>query len=180
MQADKDLTPPHGTPSVDQKKKGSNTLELSFILFITLLVAAAFLRSLTYDFVSARAPLVILVPLLILCGVQLKRAWSNSRGENVKARLAGVAKLHNQEFNGIAGFLGWMIVLLILIYVTGHFVGIFAFMFFLMNMVAREKLVLSLSIAGGVTLIIYLLFEHLFNIELYRGMIFRIWMGYGI
>jgi hypothetical protein len=49
-----------------------------------------------------------------------------------------------------------------------------------MNMVAEEKLSASLIIPTVVTVIIYMLFEHLFNIELYRGLIFRIWMGYGI
>jgi hypothetical protein len=53
-------------------------------------------------------------------------------------------------------------------------------MFFLMYLVAEEKLSLSLIVSISVTVIIYLLFELLFNIELYRGLIYRIWAGYGI
>ncbi len=123
---------------------------------------------------------MILVPLLILTGIQLKRVWGKSELSEVKNGLAAVFKLHSKEFNGIAGFFLWMIFLIILIFVTGHYVGIAVFMFFLMNLVAEEKLSVSLIISTVVTLIIYMLFEHLFNIELYRGLIFRIWMGFGI
>ena len=178
MQTDKDPLNPEAEE--EQKKNSHATLELCFTIVIGVLIAAAFLRSLTYDFVSARAPLVILVPLLILIGIQLKRIWGTSDLSEVKNALSVVFKIQNKEFNGIAGFFLWMIFLLILIFVTGHYVGIAVFMFFLMNMVAEEKLSLSLIIPIAVTVVIYLLFEHLFNIELYRGLIFRIWMGYGI
>jgi hypothetical protein len=178
MQTDKD--PSIQEPDKEQGKSTNTTLEVCFTIVIGILVAAAFLRSLTYDFVSARTPLVILVPLLILTGIQLKRSWGNSNLSEIKNALSMVFKLKNREFNGIAGFFLWMIFLLILIFVTGHYVGIAVFMFFLMNMVSEEKFSLSLIITIGVTVVIYLLFEHLFNIELYRGLIFRIWMGYGI
>ncbi|MFQ5981747.1 MAG: hypothetical protein ACE5KS_00080 [Woeseiaceae bacterium] len=48
-------------------------LELMFISIIGLLVVGAFVAALNYDFVSARAPLVIMVPLLILIGMQLHK-----------------------------------------------------------------------------------------------------------
>lgn len=169
-----------GETEKDQNESSNATMELCFTIFIGALVLAAFLRSLTYDFISARTPLVILVPLLILTGIQIKRIWKTADINEIKSGLLSVTKLQNKEFNGIAGFFMWMIFLLILIFVTGHYVGIFVFMFFLMNLVAEEKLSLSLLISSGVTVIIYLLFEHLFNIELYRGLIYRIWMGFGI
>ena len=178
MQTEKN--PSNQEQEKEQDKGSKATLELCFTIIIGMLVAAAFLRSLTYDFVSARTPLVILVPLLILIGIQLKRTWGLSDLSEIKNALSGVIKLKNKEFNGIAGFFLWMIFLLILIFVTGHYVGIAVFMFFLMNLVAEEKFSLSLFISIAVTVVIYMLFEHLFNIELYRGLIFRIWMGYGI
>jgi hypothetical protein len=157
------------------------TLELIFSLFIGLLVVSAFISSLMYDFVSARTPLVILTPLLILSGLNIKRAWSNASGNiEIKSDLVNIFQFKNKEFNGVASFLGWMVFLLGLIYVTGHYVGIAVFMFFLIYLVAEEKLSLSLIVSIVVTVIIYMLFEHLFNIELYRGLIFRIWAGYGI
>jgi hypothetical protein len=178
MQTDKDLS--KDDSEKEQNESRNATLELCFTIFIGVLVTAAFLRSLTYDFVSARTPLVILVPLLILTGIQLRRIWGTSDLNEMKNGLSSVLKFHNKEFNSIAGFFLWMIFLLILIFITGHYVGIAVFMFFLMNMVAEEKLSASLIIPTVVTVIIYMLFEHLFNIELYRGLIFRIWMGYGI
>ncbi len=155
------------------------TLEICFTIFITLMVVAAFITALTYDFVSARAPLVILVPLLILTGFQLKKGLKEAHGVDVMGDLKKTLSFQNKEFNGIASFFGWMIFLLILIFVTGHYVGMAVFIFFLMNLVAEEKLSLSLIVCVVVTLVIYMLFEHLFNIELYRGLIYRIWMGYG-
>jgi len=163
------------------KGKDHTTLDFCFSLFVGVVVLGAFLSALTYDFVSARTPIVILIPLLILSGLQIKRTWNAlTGGTHLKADLVNVFSLKNKEFNGIAGFFGWMIFLILLIFVTGHYVGIAVFMFFLMHLVAEEKLSLSIIISVVVMMIIYMLFEHLFNIELYRGLIFRIWAGYGI
>jgi len=175
---DKELTQDSNS---NAKGKNHTTLELCFSLFVGIVVLAAFISSLTYDFISARTPIVILIPLLILSIIQIKRAWNAVSTElHLKADLANVFSLKNKEFNGIAGFFGWMVFLLGLIYVTGHYVGIAIFMFFLMHLVAEEKLSLSIIVSMVATIITYMLFEHLFSIELYRGLIFRIWAGYGI
>jgi hypothetical protein len=105
----------------DETTQNSVALELVFISFIGLVVIGAFVAALNYDFVSARAPLVIMVPLLILIGMQ---------------------------FNKIS-----------------------VFMFVLMHWVSKERPILALPISVGVTVLIYFLFEHGFNIELYRGYI---------
>ena len=160
--------------------KGLAALDLCFIAIITLVVSAAFISALTYDFVSARTPLVILAPLLILVGMQFRQSLKTSRGTDIAYYLSELVKGKNSEFNGVAGFFGWMLMLLALIYVAGHYAGIAVFMFMMLYIVAEEKLVLSLPVSSGVTLIIYFLFEHIFSIELYRGMIYRIWAGYGI
>ncbi|MGK0299009.1 MAG: hypothetical protein ACI9XC_002635 [Gammaproteobacteria bacterium] len=157
------------------------TLELIFSLFIGLVVISALISSLTYDFVSARTPIVILIPLLLLSALNIKRAWSKASGEiDIKADMANVFQFKNKEFNGVAGFFGWMVFLLGLIFITGHYVGIAVFMFFLIYLVSEEKLSLAIIVSIVISAIIYMLFEHLFNIELYRGLIFRIWAGYGI
>ncbi|MFQ5981748.1 MAG: tripartite tricarboxylate transporter TctB family protein [Woeseiaceae bacterium] len=64
-----------------------------------------------------------------------------------------------------------MSLLLILIYVAGHYVGISVFMFVLMYTISREHPIFALIVSVGVTVLIYFLFEHGFNIELYRGYI---------
>jgi hypothetical protein len=157
------------------------TLELVFSLFIGLLVLSAFISSLMYDLVSARTPLVILTPLLLLSGLNIKRAWSNASGYiDIKSDMLNVFQFKNKEFNAVAGFFGWMVFLLGLIFITGHYVGATVFMFFLIYLVSEEKLSLAIIISIMISFIIYMLFEHLFNIELYRGLIYRIWAGYGI
>jgi hypothetical protein len=167
-------------PVNDEQSKHLAALDLGFIVIIGLVMLAAFISALTYDFISARTPIVILVPLLILIGLQLKRSFKGAAGTDIPKYIAELGKGKNSEFNGIAGFFGWMILLLVLIFVAGHYAGIAAFMFMLLYLVAGEKLVLSLSVSGGVTLMVFALFEHIFGIELYRGMIYRIWAGYGI
>ena len=91
--------------------KNYPTLELCFSVFIGIVVLGAFIASLTYDFVSARTPIVILTPLLILSAIQIKRAWNAASGDiHITSDLINIFSLKNKEFNGIAGFLGWMIV----------------------------------------------------------------------
>jgi hypothetical protein len=155
-------------------------LDLIFIVMLAVIVTGAFVSALTYDFVSARTPLVILVPLLVLIAMQLVKSLKATSGADVAAYFKELIKGHYSEFNGVAAFFGWMLMLLALIYVAGHYAGIAGFMFILLYLVAEEKLVLSLSVSSGVTLMVYLLFEHVFGIELYRGLIYRIWAGYGI
>lgn len=167
----------HRLEALPEEKR---TLELCFILFCGLAVLAALIESLTYDFVSARAPLVVIVPLLILIGIQIKRAWTAAGDVDVGADLSRAFKGRNKEFNNVGGLLGWMVLLLALIYVAGHYAGIAAFMFILLRMVSDEDLMISVGVPAGVTIITYILFEYLFNIELYRGLIYRIWAGYGV
>jgi hypothetical protein len=159
---------------------GRPTLELCFISILGLVIVAAFLDALTYDFVSARAPLVILVPLLVLIAVQINRARLAARNTDLSGDLSRVFRGKNGVFNKTAGFMGWMLLLLGLIFVAGHYAGIALFMFILMHLVAEEKLTLSISVSAVVTILIYILFEFVFNITLYRGLIYRIWAGYDI
>jgi hypothetical protein len=52
-------------------------------------------------------------------------------------------------------------------------------MYILLSYIAREKTLLSVSIAAGVTLFIYILFEQVLGMELFRGIIYRLAAGYG-
>ena len=153
------------------------TLELYFIVVVGLIVAAAFISALGYEFVSARTPIVIMVPLIILIGVQFVRAKKASRSADVRSALSTVAKGDNKTFNRAAGFIGWMVLLLALIVVGGHYAGIAILMFVLLRLISKEEILFSLALSAGVTVVIFLLFELGFDIELHRGAIFRIWAG---
>ena len=109
------------------------TLELCFVAVVSLIVIAAFISALSYEFVSARTPIVIMVPLIILIGAQFVRAIKASRIVDVSSVLSTVAKGNSKTFNRAAGLIGWMAFLLALIIVAGHYVGIAIVMFILPN-----------------------------------------------
>jgi len=157
--------------SSEERRKSA--LELCFIILVGLSVMGGFFAALTYDFVSARAPLFVMVPLLLLIFVQMNRTRRQARDRSVMAELSWAFSGKNPEFNAVAGFIGLMVLLLLLIYVVGHYVGISVFMLILLRLLSKESWVLSLTITVVVTALIYMLFEHGFNIELYRGYIFR-------
>ena len=164
---------------VQPEARRKHTLELCFIAFLAIVAAAALVDALSYDFVSAMAPLSILVPLLILIGVQLLRTVRAGRMFAVRADLAAVATGRNREVNAVIGLIGCMLLLLGLILVAGHYAGMAVFMLLLLRVLARERSTLSLAITVCVTAAIYLLFEHVFRIELYVGLLSRFLSGYG-
>ncbi len=156
---------------MSDNQQGSVALELVFISFIGLVVIGAFIAALNYDFVSARAPLVIMAPLPILIGMQFNKIRRQVGYDVLLNQLSHAFKGRNSKFNSVLRFIAYMTLLLLLIYVAGHYVGISVFMFVLMHWVSRERPILALLVSIGVTVLIYFLFEHGFNIELYRGYI---------
>lgn len=165
---------------MSDKPQKKAVLELIVVLFTGIVVIGALLAALSYDFVSARAPLIIIVPLLILIAVQFNKKRKEAQQIGVFKQLSYAFKGHSSEFNSVLRFILFMTLLLLLIYAAGHYIGVFVFMFALLYWIAREKLLLSALVSIGVTLLLYLLFEHGFNIELYRGYIPRLLADYGL
>ena len=153
-------------------------MELGFIALVGLIVASAFMQAMSYNSTSASAPIVIMVPLLILTAMQIRHYYLATRGMSVPVVIGQIIS-GRSTFSNVAAFCGWIVFLLVLIYLTGHYVGIATFMYILLSYIAREKTGLSVSISLGVTLFIYLLFEHVLGMELFRGMIYRLSAGYG-
>lgn len=151
-------------------------LELVFIAFLGITVVGALIAALNYDLVSARTPLVIMVPLLVLIAIQFNRTRKLAENHVVIEQVSRALRGGNGDFNRIIGFIGLMAALLFLIWFAGHYVGISVFMFVLLRTISREHPVLALVVAIGVTVLIYFLFEHGFNIELYRGFLPRLLM----
>lgn len=167
--------------SDDRKDSGKNVaLELTFISFIGLVVIGAFVAALNYDFISARAPLIIMTPLLILIAVQINSTRRQAQPGVLHKQFGDAFKGRNSTFNSVLRFVAYMTFLLLLIYVGGHYVGISVFMFVLMRWVSNERAILALLVSIGVTVLIYFLFEHGFNIELYQGYIPRLLGRYGL
>ncbi len=164
----------------DKAVQKNVALELVFISFTGLAVVGALVAALNYDFVSARAPLVIMVPLLVLIAMQFNKTRRQVGRDVLLNQLSYAFKGRNSKFNSVLRFVAYMTFLLLLIYIGGHYVGISVFMFVLMHWVSKERPILALPVSVGVTVLIYFLFEHGFNIELYRGYIPRLLGSYGL
>jgi len=162
----------------DEVTENNTTLELFFVVLIGLAFVAAFIAALNYDFVSARTPLVILVPLLILIGAQINRTRKATNAKAIKSSLSRVAAGKDRKFNLVAGMSGWIVMLMLLIFFAGHYVGVATFMYVLLNVISKESKLLSALVSTGVTAILYVLFEIGFNIEMYRGLIYNFLSGY--
>lgn len=164
--------PTRGPKAKPVSENGSKaTMELLFVALVGVVVIAALLTSLTYDLHSALAPLCIIVPLLILTGVQFNRARKAVAMSEVRRDLLEALRGQRATATAVFRLMGWMLFLLLSIYLLGHYAGMFVFMLLLLRVVAKEKLLTSLLITFSVTFVIFLLFELLFNIELYRGVI---------
>jgi hypothetical protein len=153
-------------------------LELCFIAAIGLVVAAAFIAALNYDFISARAPIVVMFPLLLLVGIQINRARKSADTRRIFVVLVQAASGHFKNINVVGAFIGLMMLVLLLIFAAGHYIGISVFMLVLMRSIAGESWRLSVALTVCVALSIYLLFEHGFNIELYRGLLYDLLLRY--
>ena len=162
----------------DEVTENNTTLELFFVVLIGLAFVAALIAALNYDFVSARTPLVILVPLLILIGAQINRTRKATNAKAIKSSLSHVAAGKDRKFNMAAGMSGWIVMLMLLIFFAGHYVGVASFMYILLNVISKESKLLSALVSTGVTATLYVLFEIGFNIELYRGLIYNLLSGY--
>jgi len=162
----------------DEVTENNTTLELFFVVLIGLAFVAALIAALNYDFVSARTPLVILVPLLILIGAQINRTRKATNAKAIKSSLSRVAAGKDRKFNMTAGMTGWIVMLMLLIFFAGHYVGVATFMYILCNVISKESKLLSALVSTGVTAFLYVLFEIGFNIELYRGLIYNFLSGY--
>ena len=157
---------------VDKVTGNNTTLELFFITLLGLAFGCALIAALTYDSISAQAPLVILGPLLLLIGAQISRTRKATDAKTVVTDFSCAVRGKNPNFSKAAGMTGWIVMLMMLIYIAGHYVGIAAFMFILLNVISKEGRLLSALVSAGVTVVIYFLFEHGFNIEMYRGLIY--------
>lgn len=153
-------------------------LEIVFLGVVGVAVALAFVEATTYALVSSRTPLVIMVPLLVLIAIQARRLSKLREPLDVRARIAGALSGGQAALNKAAGFSAWMIGLVAMITVIGQVAGVFAFCVILMRFLAREAWGLTLIVAALTTLFVWGVFEWAFNVELYRGLILRYFLGY--
>lgn len=155
-------------------------LEVCFLAVLGIVVLAAFIEAMTYPLVSSRTPFVIMVPLLGLIAFQSRRLLRVPDKPRIRRRVGIAVNGGSHLFRKVMGMLGWFVMLMALIVVAGHYVGIAAFVLLLTAYAGREKLMLAIILTVATTLILYVVFEHGFNIELYRGLIWRYYAGYRV
>lgn len=159
-------------PTRDQTV-ATSALELVVVIAIGVAFVAAIVAALTYDFVSARAPLFILFPLVILIGVQFRKIRTFLQANIGSSTFAVALKENRQKLGRSLQLVTWTGVLMVLMYVAGHYVASAAFMYLLLHNVSSESKKLSVTVSLIVTIILFVLFEHGFSIELSRGVIFE-------
>lgn len=157
-----------------------HALEFCFVVVGIVLVLAAFLEALTYQLVSSRTPFVIMVPLLLLLIIQLVRLTKAGGPSQVSGRVSAALSGQIPAFNKKFLLLIWFAVLLFIIALAGHYAGLAVFIFTLTWLLSKERLLVSAAITLGTITIIFAVFEVGFDIELYRGMIFRYLAGYRV
>ena len=161
-------------------KSTSYALEICFLAFVFVVVLAAFIEAFNYKLVSSRTPFVIMTPLLILVVWHGVRLMNPDAWREVKFHAGSAISGRYPLFNKLVGLSLAFVALGMIIYAFGHYIGIFAFMLFLMKVMGKEKLLLALIVSAVATGVIFVLFEKGFNIELYRGLLFRYMAGYRV
>ena len=169
-----------GESPEDRAHRISNTLtlEVCFLAFIALVVVAAFFEALSYQLVSSRTPFVIMAPLAIVILIQARRLWALRDQTHFKARFGAAISGGNTVLNKILTMCVWMVGLMITVVALGHYIGIGALSFVLMRWLSGERVAMAAGVAIATTAAIFMVFEVGFNVELYRGLLFRYFAGY--
>ena len=159
-------------------RKPTYAVEVCFLVVMFGVVLAAFIEAFNYKLVSSRTPFVIMVPLLGLIIWHATRLLKGDAWREVKFHIASALSGHYKAFSKLTKLTLAFVALWLTILFLGHYIAIAAFMVFSMYVMGGERLKLALVVGAVATVVIYALFEHGFNIELYRGLFFRYLAGY--
>lgn len=167
-----DVPKPAQTPAGETARdNGKAVAEFIFIVALGLITIAALFAALGYDLVSARTPLTILGPMLILIAIQFNRVRKKVTAAELHGEVRRVVSGQRARLRSAFALMFWMFFLLAVIWLVGHYAGMAVFMFVMLRMVARERPLMSIGVTVGVTVAIYVLFAYVFNLELYRGLL---------
>ena len=169
-----------GGGEIGGSASGDRSLEIAFLAVVFALVLAAFVEAFGYVLVSSRTPFVVMAPMLALIVAQGVRLSGKGafRALGCHARTA----LHGgyPAFGKLVVLTGCFVGLALMIWILGHYAGIAIFMFGLLYGLGGQRPALSVAITVVATLIIWALFELVFDVELFRGLIFRHLAGYRV
>ena len=157
---------------------GLLTLEIAFLALISVAAGAALIEALDYDSARGATPFAILAPLTFLILLQAARTW-RFRGDiqvfdTLRRALAGALP----GLNAVVRVIGGLALLFGAIAIFGHYVGLLSFVVALMRLAGKESLRLSMGVGLIATALIYIGFEYVLDVEMYRGLLFRYLVGY--
>ena len=155
-------------------KKINPQADLLFILFLIVLLLVFFIALAGYRPVTRRAPLMVMIPLsLMVLGetVRVIKRLRSVRKENPEESSI-FPTLDKKWLKKALQIVVWLIVLLIMIYFSGHIGGIALFLLIFLKYISREPWKVSMGVAAGATLGLYVLFEKILMIPLHRGVIY--------
>lgn len=162
----------------ERKRKGGTDAIVAIVVFI--ISVAAFITALGYDPISARTPLICLIPLIILSFIQVIRSVKISGFKYIGMFFKDLFEGQNHEYKKITEITLWTIALSLFIFVAGQYVGMAIFLVMLLRFISKEKWLLISITTIVMVVVFYFLFEHIFEVQLYRGLIYRIWRGFDI
>ena len=165
------------------KKNGSShnyVLDIFFCSALALMLILFFTQALGYPIVSARAPLLAMVPLAILLVINLVKIIRASSVQRVKDQTHKQVGEEGTQLKKLVSFVLWLVFCVAAIYVGGHYAGVFIFLVLFLRFMAKERWRLAVMLSVGMTLAVYVVFEMIMGIYLYRGVIYLIWRGYKV
>ncbi len=154
-------------------KKIDVQADFLFSLVLVVLLVVFFIALIGYKPVARRAPLVVMVPLSLMVLGEVVRTTKRLRSVKRKNSTQTILpKLDKKKLKRAILILAWLIILLVMIYFAGHIGGIALFLFVFLKFVSEEPWKISVGVSAGVTLGLYILFEKILLISLYRGAIY--------
>lgn len=171
-----------------QEQSESNTAESSpnlaadfvFTIFLGILVVVFFIEASDYAWMSAIAPYIVMVPLLLLLVIHAIKLGRNVSWNAVTQFTKTLVTVSSEAYRKIGMVILWTVVLIVLMYLTGYYVGSLIYLFVMLRMVARESWSTSVSLMVSIPVALYIVFEMILGLQLYRGIIYMIWQGYNI
>ena len=151
-------------------KKGSivwNELIFSSLLLIITIVLIVATKN--YKPQSSRVPLFILYPLAAMLLGQIIFFISKIRREKRVIEF----NTGSDAFRKMSVLLISLVAFLILIYLTGHIVGIAIFLIIFLKFVSKQKWLLTIISGIAVPVFLYVVFQVIFHMSFYPGILAR-------
>jgi TctA family transporter len=152
-----------------QREADLLTIEMVWLAGLAMLAAGALWETLASGRHTTSVAVTVLVPLLALLAVQARRAVA------LRADLPwrGPARRRWPAGDGIAGFAMLVAVFLGLFMIAGHYAAIALLIFALVRSSGQDGTARAAGIALACTAAIFLLFDGVLGIEMWRGLVLR-------